>query len=348
MIGKVSMRIILPLILFYILIAPGNFDPAVAGDEKPQEKIRIALMELKTDDLHPRISSIISNMFRADILNSAKFDIMDRGQMDAILSQQGPELTDCSTRACAVQIGKLLGVKKILTGKVTVEEGSFYITVRLDDIGKNETDYSQRHKILLDKSLDEYVQEISDTMIQRMTAGLEEKKPVAKEEPPVKAAKGGNPCGIMLSYANFTAVSSSVNHYYNAMQGGMIGYAMPIGNYLSILFNTQYVMANNSSLNTSIAFNSYSAGARIGYPLFSVIYPYMSITAKGIWLREKSDVKTSDFFGYGGTASGGIALMFFNSVVLYGEYSYSPARVKDRSGTDISGESINAGVIFRL
>lgn len=68
-------------------------------------------------EFHP--GSGIADMLVTQIVNSKKFDVIERTQIDAVLKEQGFGQTGMVDPAQAPQLGKLLAVDLIITGKVT-------------------------------------------------------------------------------------------------------------------------------------------------------------------------------------------------------------------------------------
>jgi len=313
-----------------------------------QEKMRIAIMDLKADGVPERNARAISNMLRTDLVNSGKFIVVERGQMDAILKEQGFQKTGCTDQECAVEIGKLISVRKMMIGEVTEAAGALYITVRIVDIEKSVIEFAEKEIVPEGGRLDLAVNGLSSKIMKRIGSspgkGGEVPKGTEDAGPPLVIVKGTSPSGISLSYARFTPGNADISHYYEYLQGLSAGYAIGLGDYFALCFGVDYVTADDTTGETNTFHNAYSAGARLGLPLFGFLYPYVSAAVKGVWLHEKNDTGSVNFTGYGFRAGGGLAVTFFGTVSLFGEYGYSLAKVSDSSGTDISGPGFSAGV----
>jgi hypothetical protein len=75
--------------------------------------------------------------------------LVDRSQMNKILDEQALQQTGCTTSECAVQVGKILGVRKIVTGRVTkIEDTLWLISAQMVDVETAETQRaeSQQHE----------------------------------------------------------------------------------------------------------------------------------------------------------------------------------------------------------
>lgn len=87
---------------------------AGAQDKLPQ----IAVLPVQGDEsLTPQQLQFITGQLTAELVKTRTFTVLDRGQMDFILKEQGFQQTGvCNSSECQVQMGQLLGVEYIVAG----------------------------------------------------------------------------------------------------------------------------------------------------------------------------------------------------------------------------------------
>ena len=90
----------------------------VAGLHAADEEL-VAVMDLTPQAARPEEALAITNQLRTQLLKTGKFTLVDRSQMESILKEQALQQTGCTSDECAVQVGKILGVRKIISGSVT-------------------------------------------------------------------------------------------------------------------------------------------------------------------------------------------------------------------------------------
>jgi hypothetical protein len=61
----------------------------------------------------------LTNQLRADLLKTGRFVVVDRSQINQILDEQAFQQSGCTSEECAVQVGRILGIEKIISGTVT-------------------------------------------------------------------------------------------------------------------------------------------------------------------------------------------------------------------------------------
>ena len=83
-----------------------------------QKKPGVAVLELGGNGIDTSQLSTLTNRLRAELFETEKFVIVERGAMDAILKEQGFQQTGCTDATCAVTVGQLLNAEFIIVGTV--------------------------------------------------------------------------------------------------------------------------------------------------------------------------------------------------------------------------------------
>ncbi|MFH1214324.1 MAG: PEGA domain-containing protein [Candidatus Neomarinimicrobiota bacterium] len=109
-------------------------------------KTTLAVYNLKAANLlNEEEVVILSNHLTALITNSGKYDVLDRSRMSEILQEQGFQQSGCTSDACVVQAGQLLGVQKMLTGSVGRFGKLFTIELRVVDVETGRIEFSSTY-----------------------------------------------------------------------------------------------------------------------------------------------------------------------------------------------------------
>lgn len=135
------------------------------------EKIRIAVMDLKAIGVPEKNAKVVSNMIRSELIDKNRFTIIERGQMDTILKEQGFQKTGCTDEACAVQLGRLLSARKMLIGEVSALDKGMVITIRIVDVEQGVSEYSSKEEVESEKYLSKGVTSIVNNLIDKIEYG---------------------------------------------------------------------------------------------------------------------------------------------------------------------------------
>jgi hypothetical protein len=133
-----------------------------------KEKPRVAVLDLKPVGVDLPFAQTVSNMLRADLVNTGRFVVVERTQVDAILQEQGLQLTGCTDQSCAVEIGKMISANKILVGEVSTIGEAVVVTVRIVDVEKGVSDYAANQKSDSRANVDGAVKKIVRTLSGRI------------------------------------------------------------------------------------------------------------------------------------------------------------------------------------
>ena len=129
--------IISPLLLFsfiFSLISPAQ----LLSQDSPQ-KAFIALLELDNrGGLKDEECALLSDAIRQEFFYSDSYRIIDRRNMALILSEQGFQISDCTTEECAVKVGRLLGVDKMAVGSIGKLGKVFILNLQILDVETGE------------------------------------------------------------------------------------------------------------------------------------------------------------------------------------------------------------------
>lgn len=92
----------------------------------------VAVMDLDTQGVHRQEAALIADAVASRLLASRTANVMERSQMDQILKEQAFQQSGaCEGGSCAVEIGKILSVDRILVGSVGRIGDAWALNLRL-------------------------------------------------------------------------------------------------------------------------------------------------------------------------------------------------------------------------
>ena len=113
---------------------------AVQAQQPASARELIAVLNLDAVGASEIEASAVSDRLREELLRVGKFSLVERQRLDAVLQEQSLQQVSCAGQQCAVEAGRLLGVKKIVTGRATkLGENSWQVSAQLVDVQTAET-----------------------------------------------------------------------------------------------------------------------------------------------------------------------------------------------------------------
>jgi len=150
----------------------------------PKQQISIAVQDLSAKGVAQADADILSDRIRTELVNTGLFRVMERGQMESILKEQGFQKSGiCEEQSCMVEVGQLLGVQRILSGTIGKIGQTYTITVRLIDVQSGEILIATTVdcKCAIDVVLQKSTKEIIQLFVQKNSPAPE--KPPTAEQP---------------------------------------------------------------------------------------------------------------------------------------------------------------------
>ncbi len=177
----------------------------------------LAVMDFNAKGVSKVIANAITDLMRAEIVDTGRFIVVERSQMDVILKEQGFQQTGCTDSSCAVEIGKLLSANKVLLGEVNQIESSTIITVRIVDVEKGVAEFSSSEKLETINSIDKTVKVLAKKLTLRITGQV----PVDYNETPA----GYYLRGFVPGWAQFYGGSRTKGWIFSGLAAGAAGFS---------------------------------------------------------------------------------------------------------------------------
>ncbi|MBH30495.1 MAG: hypothetical protein CMG71_00710 [Candidatus Marinimicrobia bacterium] len=152
-----------------------------------QDRLAVAVMDLEGRGISAMEAATLTDRLRSEMVNVGVFQVVERGQMEMLLEEQGFQQTGCTSAECAVEMGKLLGVQAMATGSIGKLGTMWTLDVRMFDVGTGEISK------VSSRNFQGGVEGLLDLLkvVTRDLAGLpvEEEQPADVEEQPVVEAE---------------------------------------------------------------------------------------------------------------------------------------------------------------
>ncbi len=146
-------------------------DTRAGAEEATRE--RIAVLEMEGIGTSAVEAVAITDRLREALLKSGHYTVVDRSQMEAILNEQALQQMSCNRPDCAVQVGQVLGVSKIVAGKVSkFSERMWQVSAMVVDVRTAETISadSVRHEGDILALLDREISRLAEKLVVASTA----------------------------------------------------------------------------------------------------------------------------------------------------------------------------------
>ncbi|HBU69069.1 MAG TPA: hypothetical protein DEE98_01655 [Elusimicrobia bacterium] len=148
-------RLKMPLaVLFALLCVSGvSFSAENASEKEKTEavkqeaaKINLAVSDFEGRNVEAADAASVSDLMRTGFVNTGKFIVVNRGNMQQILQEQSLQASGITSEEYAAKIGKLLNVQKVVVGTVSKLGQNYYINASMVDVETSKIDTSKKIK----------------------------------------------------------------------------------------------------------------------------------------------------------------------------------------------------------
>ncbi|MEN9353009.1 MAG: Curli production assembly/transport component CsgG [Fibrobacterota bacterium] len=169
-----------PLYLCVSLLGP------LASATLAQSQGTAALLPLTGKQITQDEADILTDALINELSKTGAFQMMERSQMEQILKEQGFQQSgSCDAGQCAMEMGRLLGIQKMLTGSVGRLGDTYVLSTRMVDVKSGTILKSSSRKVKgsISDCLEELLPGAAKELAQGEVKITEKPKPVAKPAP---------------------------------------------------------------------------------------------------------------------------------------------------------------------
>lgn len=98
------------------------------------QKISVAVLDFTGGGISHYEIQGMTNRLRSELFETRQFQVLEREEMDDILSEQGFQQSGCTSTECVVQAGRLIGVQQMVAGSISKIGSIFTLDIRLIDV----------------------------------------------------------------------------------------------------------------------------------------------------------------------------------------------------------------------
>ncbi|MBF0327821.1 MAG: SUMF1/EgtB/PvdO family nonheme iron enzyme [Nitrospirae bacterium] len=132
--------------------------PSFGSEKKPKQILAdryIAVFDLAAVGVEKRIARQLTENLRRDLVLSNRYKVLNRSSMNKIIEEQKFKTSGCAAGACMIEAGRILGVRTIVTGSVSIGKNAYTIKLSLinTETGKLDMAYEGRCECGVDELL---------------------------------------------------------------------------------------------------------------------------------------------------------------------------------------------------
>ena len=124
-----------------------------------EAKPTLALFSFSSEGMIDEDVALYTGFLRLELHQTKSFILVERIQINELLNEKSYDRMDCNTSDCAVEIGKLVGIKKVITGSFNVVADTCLIAGQLINVETKEPEVSVERTFIGDlEEINPYIQ----------------------------------------------------------------------------------------------------------------------------------------------------------------------------------------------
>lgn len=108
-----------------------------------REKITLAVLDVEAKNVSRENAEALTDLLRTELFNTGRFTVVERQKILKILDEQKFQMSGVTDADQAIQIGKLLNVKKIMIGTLTLLGNTHILNTRIVDVQSGQVELAE-------------------------------------------------------------------------------------------------------------------------------------------------------------------------------------------------------------
>ena len=104
----------------------------------PETLTNIAVVDFNGNNISDGEVRALTDRLRTELFNTKYFKVIEREMMQEVLKEQGFQQSGCTTDECMVEIGRLIGVEKIIGGSISKVGNIYSVSSRIVNVETGE------------------------------------------------------------------------------------------------------------------------------------------------------------------------------------------------------------------
>jgi len=135
---------------------------------KPAGLLNFAVADLTAQNVSAGDAAVITDLLRSELVKTKAFNILDRRNMEKVLAEHAFQQTGCTSDECAVKLGRLLNMQRMVVGSFGKLLSSYLITVQVVNVETGTIIFSETVKGRDEDELTKRVRELAQMIARQV------------------------------------------------------------------------------------------------------------------------------------------------------------------------------------
>jgi hypothetical protein len=109
-------------------------------------KPRVGILDFVGNNISDSDTLVVGDMFTSELVLSGEYDVVDRKNIESIMTEMDFQMSGCTDSSCALEIGQILSLDKMLYGSINKLGKDYIINIYMIDIETAQIESSARER----------------------------------------------------------------------------------------------------------------------------------------------------------------------------------------------------------
>jgi curli biogenesis system outer membrane secretion channel CsgG len=139
-----------------------------ADESGAATKMNVAVADLNPEGVSASDAAVISELLRSELVTAGLWNVVEKANMDKILAEHAFQQTGCTVQGCAVKLGKILNVQRMIVGSFGRFMKRFYVTIRVVDVATGKVMFSDTQRLAENADVQDAVRSLVSRLAKRL------------------------------------------------------------------------------------------------------------------------------------------------------------------------------------
>jgi hypothetical protein len=106
----------------------------LVGNTVKKDGLNVAIADMVPQGVSMSDAAVVSDWLRGALVANSRYNVVERNEMEKVLAEQAFQQTGCTSQECAVKLGKILNVKRMVVGSFGKFLDAYVLNVRVIDV----------------------------------------------------------------------------------------------------------------------------------------------------------------------------------------------------------------------
>jgi TolB-like protein len=149
-------------------VVPSSEEAIAVMPVPPDERINVAVSGLEPQNVSAGDAAVVSDLIRSELVKTETCNVVEKQNMEKILTEHAFQQAGCTDQDCAVKLGRILNVRRMIVGSFGRLVDQFFISIRMVDVETGKAVYADTARFASSDEAERAVRDLVAKMMRQV------------------------------------------------------------------------------------------------------------------------------------------------------------------------------------